>query len=672
MMLYIKDIDADPSFYDTEVYYSLDTGAGFSAPAPIPLPPNDYTKRDMDVTFISNTKALAVWTVCFLTKDEVSAAMPGTVGGLNAILKNQNIVYAIWTSGAGWSAPGTLLFDGPASAPRPDGRPKVAAIPGVEEAWVVWVRQDNSDMIDGAGNVINSGSSIYARKIAGGLPVGASIKLSAGDEVNPKYDLQPSIAVSPSGSVAIAVWVRDEDNDLGTPTDRMLMYSVKVGAGAWSAAATVTDPMLLPGVESPSVALVGDDDGMIAFTARERNSQGQVAKWWGNKDFVYAIEIEDAVFQPAQRIRRPRSQLDRREGRIHGRTPIVRYLDASHATVVFRDFDGFGPAGGDGELAVATIDLAQPTPRWSFARDITNDMERDWEIAAAVSPNGMIRTVRDSSAGPATTDGLIFGDVSTLDRDMAIDGIRVSDPRTPPGHSVTLTAVIRNDGLRTPGPTPPANANLLIGTVENNVFQLIATIPFVFTVPPDGTQLIGYTTWMPVRKTQWRFIVQPIAPELDQTDNVADVILGVLPPANLQCAEVVNDLRRSVDLEWENGEIYDDINVYRNDHLIGVLDGRAESFRDATVGPGTHTWSVTGTIARAESEREAAECMLTIAVQGDIDADGDIDENDLDLFVQVLLGDNSDPFHVARADMNGDGEINGLDAQGFVEAMLGG
>ncbi len=57
---------------------------------------------------------------------------------------------------------------------------------------------------------------------------------------------------------------------------------------------------------------------------------------------------------------------------------------------------------------------------------------------------------------------------------------------------------------------------------------------------------------------------------------------------------------------------------------------------------------------------------------GDLDADGDIDFTDADLFTQVLLGSPADPAHAARADMNDDGAANGRDLPMFAEALFDG
>ncbi|MCK6483187.1 MAG: right-handed parallel beta-helix repeat-containing protein [Phycisphaerae bacterium] len=61
-----------------------------------------------------------------------------------------------------------------------------------------------------------------------------------------------------------------------------------------------------------------------------------------------------------------------------------------------------------------------------------------------------------------------------------------------------------------------------------------------------------------------------------------------------------------------------------------------------------------------------------IIVAGDIDADGDVDDADRVLFVAVLLGQDSDPQHVARADFTGDSLADGDDVRPFLAALFDG
>lgn len=63
--------------------------------------------------------------------------------------------------------------------------------------------------------------------------------------------------------------------------------------------------------------------------------------------------------------------------------------------------------------------------------------------------------------------------------------------------------------------------------------------------------------------------------------------------------------------------------------------------------------------------------LQVLATQvGDIDSDGDVDYDDLLLFVPILLGEN--PELADRADMNGDSAVDGKDIQLFVDALLAG
>ncbi|MBN2563821.1 MAG: hypothetical protein JXQ75_23145 [Phycisphaerae bacterium] len=57
---------------------------------------------------------------------------------------------------------------------------------------------------------------------------------------------------------------------------------------------------------------------------------------------------------------------------------------------------------------------------------------------------------------------------------------------------------------------------------------------------------------------------------------------------------------------------------------------------------------------------------------GDMNDDGKVGLEDIELFIVVLLGLDTDPYHVTAADMDGSGTPDGNDIQPFVNAMLGG
>lgn len=56
----------------------------------------------------------------------------------------------------------------------------------------------------------------------------------------------------------------------------------------------------------------------------------------------------------------------------------------------------------------------------------------------------------------------------------------------------------------------------------------------------------------------------------------------------------------------------------------------------------------------------------------DIDADGDVDNDDVLAFVAVLLGTPQNPLHEPRSDINADGTANGRDVQPFAHAVING
>ncbi|MFO0972612.1 MAG: hypothetical protein U1A27_04105 [Phycisphaerae bacterium] len=65
-----------------------------------------------------------------------------------------------------------------------------------------------------------------------------------------------------------------------------------------------------------------------------------------------------------------------------------------------------------------------------------------------------------------------------------------------------------------------------------------------------------------------------------------------------------------------------------------------------------------------------ADAAVIPGVHGDIDGDGDVDATDAGLLAAVLVGLDSDPLHVARADVDCDGSRDGRDVAPFVDAII--
>ena len=70
------------------------------------------------------------------------------------------------------------------------------------------------------------------------------------------------------------------------------------------------------------------------------------------------------------------------------------------------------------------------------------------------------------------------------------------------------------------------------------------------------------------------------------------------------------------------------------------------------------------------AQTQATQTNFVVYPRCDFDRDGNIGEPELQMFVSVLLGDDTDPNHVAAADMNGDTAANGTDIAPFVSCVI--
>ncbi len=70
-------------------------------------------------------------------------------------------------------------------------------------------------------------------------------------------------------------------------------------------------------------------------------------------------------------------------------------------------------------------------------------------------------------------------------------------------------------------------------------------------------------------------------------------------------------------------------------------------------------------------QNSSSDSMSPLPLPGDLNGDGVVGFDDADLFVAVLLGLDSDPGDMARADLNQDGTADGLDVQPFADVLIG-
>jgi len=107
-----------------------------------------------------------------------------------------------------------------------------------------------------------------------------------------------------------------------------------------------------------------------------------------------------------------------------------------------------------------------------------------------------------------------------------------------------------------------------------------------------------------------------------------------------------------------------------------VTDNCAGSTILQTAGPPSGSTFVNGSVTTitytaTDLAGLTSECSFTVSVVffPDVNDDSVVDTNDIIPFINVLLGFDTDPIHIARSDVNCDGEVNGLDVQPFTDIL---
>lgn len=626
LMVFSNDVDPDPVTQDLELYYTIDTGSGWSTAAPV-FAADQFSDTEPELVFLDNGTAILVWVRNELDTPTIEA-LPETVPSLNTILGSREIYYTTWTSGSGWGTP--LAFTSNSLA---EGFPRIAAVPGANGAWVAWVGYDVADIVDvGTGIPNEHETSIYAQPLIPGVPTGPPIKLSNDDGGNPVADFSPTIDFA-AGAVGYVAWVRE------TATDRYLMVAAHDGVSFASPIGSYGTPDY-PGIDSPSIAISSLTEGIITFTSGASRDGAEMLA--GNNTSVYAMSLDPGflgVFNPPQLILGSRCY----EAQL-AEEPIAGQLPGSSTFVVAaRSFASGEGSDTDGEMGVASIDLTRPSPKFSTWRQMTDDDEIDYDFAVDVAPGGplfrKLRTVRTTTL--AKPLGIAQDDFDT-NPDLAVDRVRVSRSHPRPGSTVDLTVVVLNRGLATP---PSEATTLRIGTVVDNVFLEFDSVPFTFDIAASERAEVEYQLVVPLDTTTIRVKIDAVGSESNPANNEADVVIGVLPPTQFTCTDTnTGGMQHLVSLSWQNADLYEAVLIYRNGRLRANLPAGSIGYFDATAGVGDHVYSVRGRVGDTLSDPVGAVCDFTVA---------DCNDNGVVDFIDILTG--------ASLDCNGNGRPDECD-----------
>jgi hypothetical protein len=700
-----------------------------------------------DAVFVSNSAALVAWTTSYF--DEAGVLEPTTLAEENLLHAQQEIVVSpvvlmppVRPGGLPfWEVLDPIRIADPASevpdpaARRADGMASIARDlsalrdnPPGGEAIVAWVRYDGDYFVlDGRKTVLRrcpgttaaalaqcptnnfyeeevdnyrpqmERTAIYARRVnlSGPIPGEGKVRLSPpGRGIN----IEPSVALAPSGNVGYCVWVHDpvHTDMIGSNRGRRLLYSVySAAANSWSAPASVLPRLAdyderFPGALEPFLALKGDGanglgEGLLAFTAVKAGSLEDDSGLGGSR-FLYAARLQDGVFGEPFLIHGKCLR------RVYGWTPKIYFdlpdLVDPRTMLGIRQpdwvtvFQGTGPVGireGSGDVMVSVI--GQGMSEWTAPVSLTQDEDIHSNVAAGLA-GGTLRTISLNS-GPASLSARAGAGggaglkrerrfeviEARLEPDVAIAGCRLSDPFSAPGSFVTASVEVENFGLAASpvdqgGRSAVGLELVFVGGDGSESVMATALLPEL--QPAEKRQLPPITIEMPHDPVRLRVRLNPNPIDRDLTNNSRECFFGAPAPEDFHCERVQIDdeaKRLAVRLTWSNPAVYDELLLYRDGAQFASLPGACVSFVDLhPAGPGSR-YEARGRIGASKSMRAAASCESTPRFRrGDANGDGNIDITDGIFTLGFLFLGGRAPGCPKAADANDSGVLDITDA----------
>lgn len=599
---------------------------------------------------------------------------------------------------------------------RADGRASIAADPIDATALVSWVRYTGDYLIqDGfidayfpsAGSCTSSlclvpqvpnvrpqmeATSIVVRRVdENGTIPGEEIRTIS----EPGINIQPSIAVSPSGNIAYCAWVHDPVHTdlISQNRGRSLVYSVyQRSTDSWSPPMSVLEfPNDYPALLEPTMVLRSEDDGLVVFTALPSDAAPDDSGLGGGSRLVFGCRLIDGVFGDPVVIR------GRCEARQYGWSQSVTFnvpewIDPAtqlhHALpdwiMSFLDFGQIGTLEGSGNILVTVLDDASGT--WTPPIAI---MEPGTVMTNPVSSvaGGSLHTIHFST-GPALAGG--FAGVAPLGPpaptgyqvhdtplypDAAIARCELVNPFAGPGSPVRGALEIENRGLAsTPYTAAGASATgIEIYFVDEEGTETVLIAAELPILRAGEKYPIDFEIEMPLDPVRLRTRISPNPTDRDRSNDQHDCYLGAPAPREFGCEiiETTFDDGTSVlspRLRWRNPVIYDRLLLYRDGRMIHALPGGCEVFTDRQVQDGTHRYQLRGVIGASKSVRVTHDCSIVEPPQGlsflrgDTNSDGSVNIADAVYALTYLFQFGATPACLASADANFDGQVNIADA----------
>jgi len=544
-------------------------------------------------------------------------------------------------------------------------------------------------------------TAIYVRRVDlnGTIPGEDKVKLSPpGLGIN----IEPAIALSPTGNVGYCVWVHDSTpghKDLITTNlgRRLLFSRYDKATNAWSAPQSVIPvgdyDSKYPGVLEPFIALKNDTTGLLAFTAVKPGSAPDDSGL-GGSSYVYGVRLEGGVFGQPFLIHGKCLR------RIYGWTPVVHYdLDelVDPADVIARhgpdwvvSFQGIGPAGtaeSSGDIMVAAVPAGMDvaTPAVGVFQD--NDIHSNVAVAAG---NGGLQTrslnsgsriaVRAGGGGGLPRERFFESKAVRLDPDLGIAACVLSDPFSAPGSRVLATVDVENVGLAG-SPFDKENRSavgLKAVFIADDGSQRVAASAPVPILEPMQAERVEMTLEMPHDPVRVLVILDPNPIDRDRSNDSRECLFGAPCPKELKCeafAPPDEESEPAVRLSWTNPVVYDEVMIYRDGGMIALLPGACKQYVDQKASVGEALYELRGRIGASKSRRISCPVIIPPPPpppplerfrRGDVNASNEVDITDAVALLNFLFLAGARPSCFDAADADDSGLLDLTDAVGIL------
>jgi len=489
-------------------------------------------------------------------------------------------------------------------------------------------------------------------------------------------------ALAYNGTNGVFVYVLDADGDLNTPDDQEL-WEISFSGGFWTGPIQLTNDAVAD--TSPKLVFDGLSDLHLA--------------WLKGDDIRYANGTDVAG---ADIVVSPKASMGSRDFDLvmgANNTIAVVWNDASTAGL---------------DLWTSFHDPVLDS--WSQPRQLTEDDSAERFIRGAFDANGDLFCVYDKtttvytdrketvngqlvvvknvpSAGASDLFYLSYqlrGDLSVASSEVTVD-----PPNPAPTTNATITVIVRNLGE-----APASNVEIAVYDGNPSVGGTLigqVTLPGVVA---GGDSTITTMAWGVSNSLASHILYAIVDPAQVQSDrdrnNNTAVVPGIVSPdVEIDSILVQNagPRDRSITVRLSNTgtlPINSTTVTLRRDSVTGSVMTTLSNpqvipsgaFNDLTWmwhNPPLDSTSVelyaiadeANAIAEFDESNNTSHTTVSLLRVGDTNNDGVIDQTDVGPFVDVLLGLDSDPYHLASADMDGSGSVDGQDVQPFVQAILG-